>query len=85
MREARELRIPKIRPSTVAYGKVQAAVEEAKERRETDKYKTHCHSHKEITAIIPEAAGIRHVKPDLEASHFHRWIDIISESQQIQE
>ena len=77
---------PKMRLNTVAFEKVQAAIDKGKEQgRETDTYNTHLHSHEEITAAIPEAADIKHVKPDLEASHFHHWVDLIAHSQQIQE
>jgi hypothetical protein len=51
--------------------------------RETDKFNTHFHAHAEIVAAIPEPKDIsnKHVYPDLTASHFSHWIDLITSSQ----
>jgi hypothetical protein len=76
--------MPAMSLNIIPFVDVQAALEVAEAAdQETDKFNTHFHTHAEIAAIIPEPEGNshKHVYPDLTASHFSRWIDLIASSQ----
>ena len=50
---------------------------------ETTKFNTHFHTHAEIASAIPvlQHHPSKHVYPDLTASHFGHWIDLVASSQ----
>lgn len=72
----------------IPFAHVLAALEAADAvDQETDVFNSHFHTHTEIAAVVPEPPGStdKHVYPDLTASNFSHWIDLIASSQRFHE